>query len=104
MTVVLCASLFSSCVKKQTGVERERVGTQYAQYFTIEERDTVVKEAELPGSESVEKRYTFTELCIYNPWEADKPVLQRYYLYKESVSAKLSKNSEKWMPLPADAP
>lgn len=62
------------CIKPKARMEHERQGTQYAQFFTLVERDTTV--------ESRERQ--FTELRIYNPWEETHPVLQRYYLYKEA--------------------
>ena len=65
--------LAASCAKKHVVAESEREGTQFAQYFALETRDTTQEGL----------TYSFTELRVYNPWEADKPVLQRYYLYKE---------------------
>ena len=89
----MCLSLLlSGCVKPKARVEHERQGTQYAQYFAFEERDTT--------AEGVDFR--FTEVRIYNPWEAGKPVLQRYYLYNESGATRFLKNSGKRLPLPED--
>lgn len=74
LAVMCFVLLAASCAKKQVVAESEREGTQFAQYFALETRDTT--------AEGVDFR--FTELRVYNPWEADKPVLQRYYLYKEA--------------------
>ena len=64
----------TGCVRPKARVEHERQGTQYAQFFTLVERDTAVEDRE----------YRFTELRIYNPWEENHPVLQRYYLFREA--------------------
>ena len=64
----------TGCTKPKSHVEHERQGTQYAQYFTLVERDTAKESRE----------YSFTELRIYNPWEENHPVLQRYYLFREA--------------------
>ena len=92
LIVAVLSLLFCGCVRRQASVEHERLGTQYAQYFALDERDTT--------AEGVDFR--FTELRIYNPWEAERPVLQRYYLYKEDEATESLKNSGKCLPLPAD--
>ena len=71
--LLIIGLLVCGCTHRQASVEHELQGTRYAHYFTITERDTASNGAD----------YRFTELCVYNPWEADKPVLQRYYLFKE---------------------
>ena len=76
LTLALC-----SCHKRQPVTERERVGTQYAHFFTLQTRDTT----------HAGRDFSFTELTIYNPWEQERPVLQRYYLCREAAT-----------PVPAD--
>ena len=80
--------LLSGCSKREVMTEKERVGTQYAQFFAIEQRDTI------SGTEHITEPYdtisgtehTFTELRIYNPWEPERPVLQRYYLCRDATT------------------
>ena len=69
------------CSKKTNNTVVERQGTQCAQFFALEERDTTLDGVDYP----------FTELVVYNPWEEGRPVLQRYYLCKKPNT-----------PLPAD--
>ena len=81
LTVTCLSVLLSSCVRQHARVEHDKQGTHYAQYFAMEERDTVVAGRDC----------RFTEVRIYNPWEENHPVLQRYYLCREDG-----------MPVPAD--
>lgn len=73
LVALLATSGLSGCTKKQAQKQFARQGTTYAQYFAVEERDTVLNDV----------NYSFTELRVYNPWEVGKPILQRYYLYRE---------------------
>ena len=73
------------CAGKRAGQDMEREGTTFARYFAVVEHDTVADG----------ETFHFQELRIYNPWEADKPVLRRYYLVNENRSKEVKEKRSK---------